>query len=281
MNILVTNDDSHRSPLLRVAVDYFSSYGDVHLVVPLHEQSWTGKSLSRFSPLHVQTSDLCGRKGFSVSGTPADCVNMAIYNLLPKPPDLVVSGINAGFNLGVGFILSSGTVGACLEANLAGIPAIAISQAFDTATRNRYSAEYLIEQPDLIRFSSNAKRVLDVFLERVMSPQHKDRFLRVPVTWNVNLPFELQSENPLRAAHLGHTRYARCFHEDPPVSGGGNDAVLRTFRHRGIAELMDADPECDTSVIAQKCATLSVVDVWALSKGDGCREGKELLGLFS
>ncbi len=136
MKILITNDDSHRSPLLQFAISYFSRFGDVSIVVPLHEQSWTGKCVTRFDPVHAQEVELFGRKAFTVSGRPADCVNVGVYNLLDQRPDLVVSGINAGFNMGIGFVLSSGTVGACLEANIADIPAIALSQSFDVATRD-------------------------------------------------------------------------------------------------------------------------------------------------
>ena len=59
-----------------------------------------------------------------MTGTPADCVNLGIYNLLESKPDIVVSGVNLGFNTGLGFLLASGTVGACFEANIAGLPGL-------------------------------------------------------------------------------------------------------------------------------------------------------------
>ncbi len=63
--------------------------------MPLQEQSWTGKCVTRFDPAHAQELELFGRKALTVSGRPADCVNLAVYNLLDEKPDLVVSGINA------------------------------------------------------------------------------------------------------------------------------------------------------------------------------------------
>jgi len=64
----------------------------------------------------------------ALDGTPADCADIGIYHLFESRPDLLISGINTGGNEGLGFLLSSGTVGACLEANIAGLPAVALSQ---------------------------------------------------------------------------------------------------------------------------------------------------------
>ena len=163
------------------AVEHFSALGEVSLVVPLHEQSWTGKSMTRFNPVIAQKAELFGRPATFVSGTPADCVNLAIHNLLDRKPDLVVSGINAGFNMGLGFILSSGTVGACLEANLAGVPAIAISQAFDTATRNAYTADYMIEPVRLQAFRDHTKKILNRLSEALLSGPTREQTLACPV----------------------------------------------------------------------------------------------------
>src|SRR5262249_10598694 len=131
MHILLTNDDSHISPLFRFAIDLLKTLGTVTIVVPQQEQSWTGKSMSRFKPLTLSQPLLQQDTAFCVDGTPADCVKMGIYHVCDPPPDLVVSGINIGTNTGVGFLLASGTVGACLEANLAGHPAVALSQSLE------------------------------------------------------------------------------------------------------------------------------------------------------
>jgi len=261
VRVLITNDDSHRSPLLKVAVDYFAAIAEVTLVVPLHEQSWTGKSMTRFNPVHVEAAELFGRPATFVSGTPADCVNLALHNLMPSKPDLVVSGINAGYNIGVGFVLSSGTVGACLEANIAGVPAVAISQAFDSATRNAYMAEYLIEPARAAVFREQAHRVLDHVVGRLLAEPQRSETLGHPITWNVNLPFSLTDPAVVRPVHLGLARYGRVFHEEDEATSGGR----RTFRHSAIEKVPDPSAGCDSAVLDSGCATITPIDLWSFA----------------
>ena len=120
MNILLTNDDGPDSPLFTIAVEILSEMGNLEVVVPHAEQSWMGKAMTRYGDLRMEELSICGRQAHSFEGTPADCANFGIYHVCEKKPDLVVSGINVGSNVGLGFVFSSGTVGAGLEANLAG-----------------------------------------------------------------------------------------------------------------------------------------------------------------
>ena len=261
MRILITNDDSHRSPLLQLAVSYFSQFGEVSIVVPLQEQSWTGKCVTRFDPVHAQELELFGRKALTVSGRPADCVNLAVYNLLDEKPDLVVSGINAGFNLGLGFVLSSGTVGACLEANLAGIPAIALSQAFDVATRDEYIVDYLISEARMAIFERQIVEILDRSLGVLFSDKFKSRVLAHPITWNINFPFELTDPQVVRYARLGKARYGRCFQEEVLPEG----SIVRTFHHRAIEEIRDTNLNVDSVLLRAGVGTVCPIDLWSLS----------------
>lgn len=276
MRILITNDDSHRSPLLQLAVDFFSRLGEVHLVVPLHEQSWTSKSMSRFEALHVQKGVICGKNAFSVSGSPADCVNLAIHNLLPAKPDLVVSGINAGFNMGIGFIWSSGTVGACLEANIAGVPGIALSQAFDTETRNQYSSDYMIPQPTLDNFASATGKILQLFVEEALCEENKALFLATPVTWNINFPFALEGEMKLYHTPISETRYGQCFQEASNLSG----SPVSVYQRSGLCEVTDLSRNCDSTLVRQGKATLSLLDMWAISHSPKAISVKTILESF-
>lgn len=264
MKILITNDDSHRSPLLELAVRYFSNFGDVSLVVPLHEQSWTGKCVTRFDPVHVHKTEIFGRPALSVAGRPADCVNLAVHNLLDDKPDLVVSGINAGFNIGIGFVLSSGTIGACLEANLAGVPAIALSQAFDGSTRDRYIADYLIAPEQMSIFEKQAWLVLDKVTGVLFSELNKTRVLATPITWNVNLPFNLGGPDIVKYAPLGKTRYGKCFLGESHQSEG----AVRTFHHKLVEQVHDDNPLCDSSLIRSGVATVCPLDVWRFGSED-------------
>ena len=127
--ILLTNDDSHDSPLFHFAIDELQKLGDLTISVPATEQSWKGKAMTRFGNVYVEEISIHGTGAWSITGTPADCVNIAIYNLMETPPDVVVSGTNIGKNTGLSFMWSSGTVGACLEANIAGLPALALRRS--------------------------------------------------------------------------------------------------------------------------------------------------------
>lgn len=125
MNILVTNDDGIHAPGITILAETLTSCGNVAVVAPDRERSAVGHALTLHHPLRAER---LGPNRFAVDGTPTDCVNLGIHSLLEFTPDLVVSGINRGANLGDD-ITYSGTVSAALEATLMGIPAIAVSLA--------------------------------------------------------------------------------------------------------------------------------------------------------
>lgn len=206
--ILLTNDDSHRSPLLELIIEKLAPLGELIIVVPKHEQSWKGKSMTRFGALHVENLKLWGHEAFTVDGTPADCINLAVHHLTGGPPNLVVSGINAGLNTGIGFLFASGTVGACFEANIAGIPAIALSQCFDTYTRNRYLPDYRIARATLSRLRRQSSEWLDGILGAWFADAE---ISSTPITWNVNFPFSPARKSLFRLCPLGISTYGSCF----------------------------------------------------------------------
>ena len=123
--ILVTNDDGIHAPGLKCLEEALTSVGEVTVVAPDKEMSASSQSISTHTPLRVRQLD---EGHYAVSGTPADTVIIALYHLLPQKPDLVVSGINPGGNLGES-VVYSGTVAAAMEATLHGVPSFAISLA--------------------------------------------------------------------------------------------------------------------------------------------------------
>lgn len=129
--ILVTNDDGVRAPGILAVAQALKAVGDVTIVAPAVNQSGKGHSITIEDPIYVDSVTLPGDlPATSVTGTPATSVKVALGALLDRKPDLVVSGINRGWNLGaVAYV--SGTVGAAREAALAGLPAIAASLAAD------------------------------------------------------------------------------------------------------------------------------------------------------
>lgn len=128
MRILLTNDDGVNAPGLAVLAQIAAALSDdVWIVAPSEEQSGAGHSLTLTRPLRVHRH---GPKHFAVTGTPTDSVMMAVSRLMQdSPPDLILSGVNRGANLGED-VTYSGTVSAAMEGALAGIPSIALSQVY-------------------------------------------------------------------------------------------------------------------------------------------------------
>ncbi|MGC9455982.1 MAG: 5'/3'-nucleotidase SurE [Halothiobacillaceae bacterium] len=128
MNILVSNDDGYLSPGIQVLANALSVLGQVTIVAPDRDRSGASNSLTLSRPLRPRR---ISERVHAVDGTPSDCVHLAVKGLLPETPDLVVSGINHGSNLGDD-VLYSGTVAAATEGRSLGLPAIAVSSmSFD------------------------------------------------------------------------------------------------------------------------------------------------------
>jgi 5'-nucleotidase len=121
----VTNDDGIDAPGIRALAESLREIGDVTVVAPATEMSAVSHALTIHEPLRFEH---VGERTFKVEGTPADCVNLAVVKLLPKPPDVVVSGINRGANVGDD-IAYSGTVAGAREGAMLGIASMAISLA--------------------------------------------------------------------------------------------------------------------------------------------------------
>ncbi len=121
--ILLSNDDGVRAPGIQALAGALAEVGEVILAAPDRERSAASHSISLDHPLRV---DRVEPNVYAIDGTPVDCVYLALHHLVPRKPDLCLSGINNGFNLGSD-VFYSGTVGAALEAALRGVPAIALS----------------------------------------------------------------------------------------------------------------------------------------------------------
>ena len=161
--ILVTNDDGYRSEGIHALAEALRAIGDVTVVAPIAEASAIGHALTLRRPLRLEA---IADRTFAVDGTPTDCVNVAIAQVFKGLPDLVVSGINKGWNLGDD-ITYSGTVAGALEGALLGIPSIAVSLR---ATRGDY---------DFSHAARTAASFADAVLRRPLPPR---TFL------NINVP---------------------------------------------------------------------------------------------
>jgi 5'-nucleotidase len=169
VRILLTNDDGVYAPGLQALRRALLQLGDVSVVAPAGEQSAVGHSITLLTPLIVQ--EVLDEKqrpmGWAVEGRPADCVKLALMELLPQPPDLIVSGLNAGANAGIN-VLYSGTVAAAIEGAFFQRPSIAVS------------LEYTKPQP--LDFPHAAELARKVIAQIVRQP------LAGSALFNVNIP---------------------------------------------------------------------------------------------
>jgi len=178
MKILICNDDGYQAPGIVALYDALKDVADVEVVAPEHNNSAKSNALTLHSPLYVHK----GSNGFRyVNGTPADCVHIALTGLLGYRPDLVVSGINNGANLGDDTIYS-GTVGAAMEGYLFGIPSIAFSQV----------------ERDWGELASAARKARELVLQMA----HQNLIGRTPWLLNINIP-------NLPFAEIGHVKLCR------------------------------------------------------------------------
>jgi 5'-nucleotidase len=153
--ILLTNDDGIFAPGLAAMERQLRQLGDVYVVAPATEQSGVGHSITFLTPLIVKDVYHGDRHwGWAVEGSPADCVKVAVSELCPQVPDLVVSGINGGLNAGIN-VLYSGTVAAAIEGAFFGITSVAVSLEFDEHAQYDRAArlaghviERIIQQPE-------------------------------------------------------------------------------------------------------------------------------------
>ncbi len=127
MNILITNDDGIYAPGLEALYKHLTARHNVAVIAPDREQSAIGHAITLNEPLRANKVSINGAfQGYAVSGTPADCIKMGVLEILDSKPDMVISGMNPGANVGVN-INYSGTVAAAKEATLYGILAMAVS----------------------------------------------------------------------------------------------------------------------------------------------------------
>ena len=173
--ILVTNDDGVNAEGIKALADAVAHLGDVTIVAPIQEASAIGHALTLRRPLRIET---VADNVFAIDGTPTDCVNIAITHVLKGKPDLILSGINKGYNLGDD-VTYSGTVSGALEGALLLIPSIAIS------------AERVKDESDFEPAARAAAIVTEAVLEKGMP---KFTLLNINVPWGKNQGFRVTAQ---------------------------------------------------------------------------------------
>lgn len=230
MRILISNDDGVQAPGISCLARALAGIAEVTVVAPDRDRSGASNSLTLDAPLRAVTRE----NGFiSVEGTPTDCVHLAITGLLGHEPDMVVSGINAGANLGDD-VLYSGTVAAATEGRFLGLPAIAIS----------------LVSPQVAHFET-AARVALYLVERLrLDPLPADTIL------NVNVPDRLWEELAgFQATRLGHR------HKSAPVVRAADPRGRPIYWVGPPGEGQDAGPGTDFHAVANGYVSITPLQV--------------------
>ena len=256
--ILITNDDSVDSPLLAILIEALKFNNDLLVVAPAEEQSWKGKSMTRRGLIEKKEILIGDTSCWAVNGTPADCANIGLHNIAKKKPDFVVSGVNIGKNIGVGFSLASGTIGACIEANISGVPAIALSQEFFPEDFKHWDTNR--------RFSENTQNTLLSRLKLSVNKVWdylKDKDNTDPITWNVNFPKKYSSnatkDIQIKRTVLSNTYYDNCF---KPHDNGFQFALAKTRT--------EENENSDVFALEQGAVSISKIDIRVLGQQLDC-----------
>ena len=230
MKILVSNDDGYDAPGIIALAEALSSLAEVTVVAPSRNRSATSNSITVDRALSITRAD----NGFYfVDGTPADCVHLAVTGFLDFRPDLVVSGVNDGANLGDDTIYS-GTVAAAMEGFLLGIPSIAVSLAARPATRFDTAAQ--VARDIVARYQTNVPST--------------------PWLLNVNVPNVPYAElKGIRTVRLGKR------HQAEPAVKAVNDKGDVEYRVGPVGKAADAGADTDFGTIAEGYASVTPLSI--------------------
>ena len=250
--ILLTNDDGVGARGLPSFAQALAGLGEVEVVVPDRERSWAGKATTRFEPIRVERVEVGGRVMHPTTGYPADCVQLGIHTLFDRRPDIVVSGINVGYNHGAAYLQSSGTVGAVLEGNIAGIPSVAFSMGTtgDGWSSWKEWAESAEALPTWERLAELAASMVGLMQD-----------VKAPGAVNVGLPDSADSTTERRVTTVARAGYDRLF------SRIDTDLYLHTFG--GLAET-DADMT-GTDIEAAIAQVISITPIDGAGHGTASR----------
>jgi 5'-nucleotidase len=230
VRILLSNDDGYQARGLRILAEYLTDLAELTIVAPDRNHSGASNSLTLDRPLRVEQVDT---NFYYVNGTPTDCVHVAITGLLEQEPDMVISGINHGANLGDD-VLYSGTVAAATEGRFLGFPAVAVSLVLG----------------DRQEFATAASVTRKLVQQMIGDPLPRDTIL------NVNVPdLPLRDINGIRATRLGFR------HKSEPVIKARDPKNQPIYWVGPAGPGQDAGPGTDFHAIGEGCVSISPIKV--------------------
>ena len=259
--ILLTNDDGIRSPGLWAAAEVLQTLGMVTVVAPREQWSGAGRSLpsNTSGRIYTETMTVSGKtwQVYAVDGTPAQAVQHAVLEILPRQPDLVVAGINYGENVGSGVTIS-GTVGAALEGACFGIPALAVSLQTDVHYNLTYSTE--VDFSVAAFFTQKFARLL-LSLSRVADVD----------ALKVDVPEGATPDTPWRITRVSRQRY---YHPTKPKRS--NPAEPGHVGYQRIVDPALVEPDSDVGALLDHYVSVTPLSQDLTSRVDFSELGKVL-----
>jgi len=204
-DILITNDDGYKSAGFIPLIKELSNKYSTTAVVPTSGRSWIGKAITIKNELRIKKITYQGVDIFLLDGTPADCVQIGLYDVVETRPKMIISGINIGLNIGRARTLSSGTIGAAIEGSIDGVRAIASSLSIPIKMRNNKTDFYHQKN---YRFFENAAQITTKVTSIII-----DKTFDGIDLFSLNIPFDATINTPLAITTLFKTRYGRLFHK--------------------------------------------------------------------
>jgi 5'/3'-nucleotidase SurE len=218
---LLINDDGADSPLLLPFIKSLEAaaiFEDLSVVVPAEERSWISQSVTRFQSVFLNKLLVDDRLVHTLSGTPADCADIGMFQLCAAVPNLCISGINVGINAGWPYFSNSGTVGGAMQSAVTGVPALAVSAKLSAEVFSQWTSRVPgagVAGGQWDRLAQAGARVCRILVDC--------KFWEICPLCSINLPYESDCATPIEITALDQCRYSRVF-----------DRVdSRTFRHAG------------------------------------------------
>ncbi len=246
---LLTNDDGINSAFLHRLVDALNDAFQVSVAAPAFEQSWIGRAISRRKEIEAINSPSIFPENvaaWAINGTPTDCVNIALGNLVERPVDIVLSGINIGYNTSETLILSSGTVAGAMEGAFWGLPAVAFSKSvpyhlFENIRENNGRTEGDFTD-SLIAATHHARQIA---LETLEKPPAIHNVV------NINFPVKTEANTPCEETVPARTQLGSLYQK--------NSSGKFAFQF-SEGKTIEANDHSDHSALARGSISRSVLD---------------------
>lgn len=252
---LVTNDDGIESAFLHRLVDALRADFEISVAAPAFEQSWIGRAISRRKEVEVIESashfpeDV---QAWAINGTPTDCVNIALGNLLERPADIVISGINIGYNTTETLILCSGTVAGAIEGAQWGLPAVAFSKCVpEHLFEGIRDTNGQTEGSFSTSLACAAERASALSVEIHKNPPEAGMVI------NVNFPADTREDSPVEATYPAKIRLGSLY--EPCGTG--------KYRFRfSEGEILAPHPQTDRAALKRGSISRSLLDFSQISQ---------------